>query len=235
MNVKEVLDLLQQLSDSDKVKKKAERFNISAEQMLGVYMTDLNTLARELGKEANLAIELYRSGIYEGRLLCAKVFPPEALTVDLMEQWVAEFENWEICDTFSMQLFARSALGALKAIEWTRREEEFVKRAGFAIMAAFCLADKNADNRIFRSFLEPIQSEADDNRIYVRKAISWALRNIGKRNQDLHSEAIAVARKIGMQKSAAGRWIAADVLRELESAGVKMLDYPRITYRPQRK
>lgn len=235
MTLQETLSELNALSDPEKVLFKQKKYGIQAENALGVYMKDIKVLAKELGRNDQLAIELFDSGVYEARLLCSKIFSPKNITVALMEKWVKTFNNWEICDSFCMTIFARGPFAVEKAMEWSAREPEFEKRAGFVIMAAYCMADKKASNKIYQQFLPIIKREATDERLYVKKAVNWALRSIGKRNGDLNKEAIEAAREIAEKKSKAALWIAKDALRELTSEKVNILDYPRAIYRPKAK
>lgn len=148
-----------------------------------------------------------------------------------MEKWVVTFENWEICDSFCMRLFSKSKFAIPKILEWSKRKREFEKRAAFAILASYCMADKKSGNKVFEQFFPIIIREANDERIYVKKAINWALRNIGKRNIDLNKKAIKVANEILQMKSKSAKWIAKNALRELEKENVNILDYPREVYR----
>ena len=219
------------MADVEKVTYKEQKFGIIANNSLGIYHKDLKELAKEIGKNNMLAIQLFDSGIYEARLLCSKIFNPKDITEPLMEKWVQTFENWEICDSFCMAIFAKSEFALAKILEWTSRNPEFEKRAGFAIMAAYCMADKKAENEIFQQFFSIINKQADDERLYVKKAVNWALRNIGKRNIDLNKSAIKTANKILLKESKAAKWIAKDALRELQKENVRTSDYPRAIYR----
>jgi len=230
MTYDEVMDRLHQLADPEKVEFKKKKFGVVAHNSIGVYHKDLKELAKEIGGDPELALQLFDSGLYEGRLLCSKLFRPKHLTEELMEKWTATFENWEICDSFSMGIYAKSSFAVRKAIEWSGREAEFEKRAAFAIMAAYCMADKKADNAIFESFFPIIIREAKDERIYVKKAVNWALRNIGKRNIDLHRRASEVAREILDLDNKTAKWIAKDALREFEKKGLSVMGYPRSIY-----
>ncbi|WP_294733795.1 DNA alkylation repair protein [uncultured Flavobacterium sp.] len=227
-----VIEQLYELKDEEKVAFKAKKYAIVSNNSLGIYHKDLKVLAKEIGQDNELAIQLFDSGIYEARLLCSKIFKPKDVTEPLMEKWVVTFENWEICDSFCMGLFAKSKFALAKIIDWTERESEFEKRAGFAIMAAYCMADKKSDNDLFEQFFPIIKREASDERLYVKKAINWALRNIGKRNVDLNKKAIEVAKEILELDSKSAKWIAKDALTELQKEGVRMSDYPRVQYRP---
>ena len=167
--------------------------------------------------------------------MCSKIFNPKDLNNALLEKWAATFENWEITDSFCMGLVAKSKFAIPKALEWSSRKREFEKRSGFTVMAAYCMADKKAENQVFEQFFPIIKREAWDNRIYVKKAVNWALRNIGKRNIDLNKKAIEVAYEILAMEDKSAKWIAKDALRELEKDGINILDYPRAIYRKERK
>ena len=231
MTYDEIIECLYDLGDAETVAFKEKKFGIVANNTLGIYHKELKMIAKEIGLNNDLAIQLFDSGIYEGRLLCSKIFKPKDVTEALMEKWVKTFENWEICDSFSMGLFAKSKFAQTKIVEWTKRKPEFEKRAGFAVMAAYCMADKKADNELFNSFFPIIKREANDDRLYVKKAVNWALRNIGKRNIDLNRDAIEVAHEILTFESASAKWIAKDALKELEKDNIRISDYPRDIYR----
>ena len=228
----QIIAKLKEMGDPEKVAFKQKKYNIISTNALGVYHKDLKELAKEIKRNDELAVELFDTNIYEARLLCSKIFTVKNLTEELMEKWVLTFENWEVCDSFSRGLFAKSRFAVKKINEWTLREEEFEKRAGFATMAAYCMADKKAANEVYEKFLPIIRREAEDERIYVKKAVNWALRSIGKRNIDLNKKAIAEAKKIIEIDSKTAQWIAKDALRELEKEGANILDYPRHIYRP---
>jgi len=227
----EIMEALHELQSPEKVLFKEKKYGIVSNNSLGIYHKELKIIAKEIGKNDQLAIQLFDSNIYEARLLCSKIFTPKNLTESLMEKWVKTFENWEICDSFCMALFAKSKLAIPKINEWTERENEFEKRAGFATIAAFCLADKNASNDVFEQFLSLIQREANDNRLYVKKAANWALRNIGKRNSDLRRKAISTANEILTLNTPSAKWIAKNALHELEKENLRISDYPRSIYR----
>ena len=232
MTYKEIIDCLYDLQDADKVEFKKKKFGIVSNNSLGIYHSDLKVIAKEIGRDNELAIQLFDSGIYEARLLCSKLFKPKDVTNQLMEKWVVTFENWEICDSFCMGLFAKSSLALPKIVEWVEREPEFEKRAGFTIMAAYCMADKKACNKVFEQFFPIIQQHSADDRLYVKKAVNWALRNIGKRNIDLNKKGITLAQEILKSESKSAQWIAKDALTELQKENVRMSDYPRAIYRP---
>ncbi len=231
MTVKQVIKRLHQLADPEKVAFKHKKFGIISNNAIGVYHKDLKLLAKEIGWNKELALKLFDTDIYEARLLCSKLLKPNDVTIPLMEKWVVTFENWEITDSFGMGLFAKSEHAVTKIKEWTKREPEFEKRSGFTIMAAYCMADKKAANEVFESFFPIIRREVTDERIYVKKAVNWALRNIGKRNVDLNKQAIRLAKEILKIDNKAAQWIAKDAIKELEGEQVNILDYPRAIYR----
>jgi 3-methyladenine DNA glycosylase AlkD len=150
-------------------------------------------------------------------MLASFIGEPEKVSESLMEAWVREFDSWDICDQVCANLFDRTPLAYKKAYEWSKREEEFVKRAGFVLMAALSVHDKKVDDKTFLKFLPIIKREANDERNYVKKAVNWALRQIGKRNLSLNKQAIKTAREIQKMDSKPARWIASDALRELTS------------------
>lgn len=231
MSYNEIIAYLYKLKDEEKVIFKEKKYGIISNNSLGIYHKELKKLAKEIGQDNELALQLFDSGIYEGRLLCSKMFKPQDVTEPLMEKWVKTFENWEICDSFCMGLFSKSKYALPKILEWTKREPTFQKRAGFTIIAAYCMADKISENELFEQFFPIIIREAHDDRIYVKKAVNWALRNIGKRNIDLNKTAIEVAKKMLDSKSSSAKWIAKNALNELEKENIRMSDYPRNKYR----
>jgi len=227
----EVIECLYELKDDEKVKFKEKKFGIISNNSLGIYHKDLKIIAKDIGKDNELALQLFDSGIYEARLLCSKMFSPKDVTEQLMEKWVKTFENWEICDSFSMGLFSKSEFAVSKINEWSKREREFEKRSAFATLASYCMADKKSNNELFEQFFSIIKQESNDDRQYVKKAVNWALRNIGKRNIDLNKKAIETAYEILNFGSNSSKWIAKNALKELEGENVKILDYPRSRYR----
>ncbi|NOU22702.1 MAG: DNA alkylation repair protein [Methyloglobulus sp.] len=231
MNLQQVISRLHVLANPEKIAIKERKFGIKAKNALGIYQNDLKGLAKEIGCDNKLAIELFDTGIYEARILCSKIYDPQSITEAQMDQWAMTFENWEICDSFCMGFFAKSKHGLAKAFEWSGNEQEFIKRAGFVIMAAYGFADKTAGNEVFESFFPVIEREAFDDRIYVKKATNWALRNIGKRNVDLNKLAIVVAKRILANDSKSAKWIASNAIAELENPEATLLDYPRHIYR----
>ena len=197
------------------------RVGIDTNTALGVTVTELRRLGRSLGRDHALAAELWASGIHDARILASIVDDPEAVTKRQMESWVRGFGSWDLCDQVCMNLFDRTPFAFEKAVEWSAREPEFEKRAGFALMASAAVHRKDRPDRDFHAFLPRIRAEATDDRNYVKKAVSWALRQIGKRSAGLHAKALATAHRIEAIDAPSARWIARDVLRELESTAVR--------------
>lgn len=195
------------------------RFGINADRALGIRMPVIRALARETGRDQGLALRLWATGVHEARLLAILVAEPRLLTTDLMDRWVGEFDSWDVCDQACFGLFIKSPEVYEKAAEWTSRSGEYEKRAGFAMMAALAVHDKKAADDKFIRFLPVILIHATDDRNFVKKAVSWALRQIGKRNGLLRELAIQTALQIRALDSRAARWIAADALRELQKPG----------------
>lgn len=199
----------------------AARFGIRVSNVLGVSAPNLRRLAKEIGKDHALAGRLWTTGIHEARVLAALIDDPARVTPRQMEQWAGDFNSWAVCDAACCCLFDKTPYAWEKAVEWTGRQPEYVKRAGFVLMAALAVHDKKAPNERFEAFLPFLAQHADDERNFVKKAVNWALRQIGKRNQRLNVLAIRTAQDIRRTGSRAARWIASDALRELTSDGVQ--------------
>jgi len=194
------------------------RFGINPNGTFGIPIPWLRKKAKEIGKNHSLAIELWDTGYHEPRILASMIAEPEKVTEDMMEKWVLDFDSWDVCDQVCMNLFDKTNLATKKAIDWAQREEEFVKRAGFALMASLAFHSKTFDNSTFESFLPYIINALDDNRNFVKKAVNWALRQIGKRNKSLNTIAIETAEFILNNKnSKSAQWIANDALKELKN------------------
>ena len=197
-----------------------ERYGISTRKALGISVTELRTLARSIGRDHELAADLWDTEIHEARILASMVDDPAQVTEAQMEAWAYDLDSWDLCDQVCGNLFDRTRFAFRKAVEWSSREDEFVKRAGFALMAVAAVHRKDAPDAQFETFLPIIRAEATDDRNFVRKAMSWALRQIGKRSPELNARAIETARQIQRIDARAARWIAGDALRELESPAV---------------
>jgi 3-methyladenine DNA glycosylase AlkD len=214
MDCAQIIDRLMALADPANAAGMA-RFGISAEGTLGVSMPVLRKMAREIGKNHDLAEDLWQSGIHEARILAALVGDPRQATEDQMERWVLDIDSWDVCDQLMSNLFSRSAFAYEKARQWSGRPEAFVKRAGFVLMACLAVHDKKAADAVIAAFLPMIVREAGDDRNFVKKAVNWALRQIGKRNLALNRLALETARQIQRIDEKSARWIAADAIREL--------------------
>jgi len=219
MKVKEIVKKLKKMG-SKKDKEGMARFGIETKDAFGVSIYKLRPLAKDIGKDHKLAQELWKTGIHEARLLAAHIDDPELVTKKQMDKWARDFDSWDIVDITCGHLFDRTEFAYLKAFEWSKRKEEFVKRSGFALMATLSVHDKEASDKEFEKFFPVIKREATDERNFVKKAVNWALRQIGKRNLALNKKAIKVGKEIRKIDSRAARWIAADALRELESEKV---------------
>ncbi len=206
------------------------RYGIKVDDAFGVSVHELRKAAKDLGLDHDLALALWATGNHEARLLACFVDDPEAVTGEQLEAWASGFDSWDICDQATTSLFDRTRHAWTKAAEWARRGEEWVKRGGFALMAGLAVHDKKADDDAFLRLLPLVERGARDERNFVKKAVNWALRNIGKRNRTLNAAAIACAERMaaaaleaagGKRGGDAGiraaRWVAADALRELRS------------------
>ena len=190
------------------------RFGISSTNTLGISIYTLRKIAKEIKKEHELALKLWDSGIHEARLLAGFIDEPDKVTEAQLERWVNDFDSWDIVDQAS-ELISKTPYVIKKIHEWSTREAEFVKRAAFSLIAEVAWYDKTLTDKDLEEFFTIIKNAATDEQNYVKKAVNWALRNIGKRNQALNRRAIEVAKEIQKMDSKAARWIAADALREL--------------------
>lgn len=220
MNRDEILTHLQQLGNPEAVVGMA-RFGITPQRAFGVNIPELRQLAKQIGKDHSLALQLWADDTRETRILAGMIEDPRQLTESQMEEWASDFDYWEICDQVVANLFERSPFAYAKAVAWSNRPEEYVKRAGFVLMARLAVSDKKATNAQLAQFLPIILREAGDSRDMVKKAVNWALRQIGKRNRPLNVEAIALSEQILALNLPSGNWIARDALRELQSEAVQ--------------
>jgi 3-methyladenine DNA glycosylase AlkD len=192
------------------------RVGIDVSHALGVGVPDIRAVAKRCGSDHDLARALWRTGIHEARILATLVADPEATSDGDMESWAADLSSWDVCD-FAADLFGRTSAGIAKIPVWARRSEEYVKRCAFSMIARRAVSAKNASDREFLGYLPVIRRGATDPRNQVKKGVSWALRQIGKRNRTLHSAAIDEAERILLLGTPPARWIARDALRELRS------------------
>jgi 3-methyladenine DNA glycosylase AlkD len=220
MTVKQIVKRLEAIGDPKNVAGMA-RYGIVAKKAFGVPAPKLKFLAKEIGKDHSMAAQLWRTVIYDARILAAFIDDPKLVTENQMESWVKDFDNWAICDGVCIHLFRKTPFAWKKAKAWSKRKKEFVKRAGFTLFATLAVHDKQADDKKFLQLLLIIKRESKDERNGVRKAVSWAMRQIGKKNIELNKKAIRIALEIKKVDAPAARWIASDALRELASEAVQ--------------
>jgi 3-methyladenine DNA glycosylase AlkD len=219
-DVDSIIRRLKSLSNPEAVEGMA-RFGISPEMTLGVSIPNLRKTAKDIGKNHKLALNLWETGIHEARILAGMIDQPDELSEKQMEQWAGDFDSWDVCDQVCMNLFKKSPVAYEKAAEWSKRDKEFVKRAGFALMAVLAVGDKKAGDDRFAGFLPYIKKGSTDGRNFVKKAVNWALRQIGKRNLNLNRMAIKAGEEIYSIDSRSSKWVASDALRELKSKEVQ--------------
>lgn len=191
------------------------RFGISSKNTLGISIPILRKMAKDVGKNHSLALQLWNSGIHEARILAGMIDDFNLVSEKQADLWIKDFDSWDVCDQVCMNLFDKTPFAFSKAIEWSSRKREFEKRAGFALMACLAVHAKKASDKDFEKFFPIIKREAIDERNFVKKAVNWALRQIGKRNLSLCKKAIAVAKEIEKLDSKSAKWIAKDAIREL--------------------
>ncbi|MBM3132039.1 MAG: DNA alkylation repair protein [Chloroflexi bacterium] len=220
MDYSEIIEHLESIANPRAIEGMA-KYGITPDKAYGVSIPDLRAIAKGIGTNHELAHWLWLNGSRETRILAAMIDDPAQVTEAQMERWAGEFTYWEICDQCCINLFGRMPLAWKKAVEWSSREEESFKRAAFVLMARLAVTEKEAPDDRFEPFLPLIVSEASDGRVMVKKAVNWALRQIGKRNLNLNARAIATAEAIRKLDSKSARWVASDALRELKSEAVQ--------------
>ena len=193
------------------------RYGIIAPKSFGVSMATMKGLAKKLGRDHDLAAALWATGWYEARILCSFVDEPEKVTPAQMEAWARQFDNWAICDTICFHLFDRTPHAWRKVEQWRTRKDEFVRRAAFALIACLALHDKSAPDAKFLRALPWIEEAATDERNFVKKGVSWALRGIGPRSRAAHAAAMKTAQRLARSESPSARWIGKDAIRDLTS------------------
>ena len=217
-----VLEELKRMSNhNSKDLEGMKRYGINVENALVISIPKLRALAKRIGRDHEMALKLWDSGIREARILACLIDDPEAVTEAQMERWANTFESWDVCDQCCSNLFDKTRFSYSKALEWSGSKKEFVKRAGFVIMASLAVHDKGDTNSKFLTFLKVVEGASPDDRNLVKKAVNWAIRQIGKRNKTLNNAAIATAERMKNSDSKATRWIASDALRELNSPKVQ--------------
>jgi 3-methyladenine DNA glycosylase AlkD len=195
------------------------RYGIQAPRAFGVPMAKIQVLAKRLGRHHELAEALWETGWYEARLLTAFVAEPGRLTPSQMDRWCREFDNWAVCDTLCFHLFDRTPHAFRKVAQWSRRREEFVRRAAFALLASLALHDKRSTDEPFARCLPLIDAAASDERNFVKKSVNWALRAVGGRSPRLRAAALTVARRLAASSDPTARWVGKDALRQLAKEG----------------
>jgi 3-methyladenine DNA glycosylase AlkD len=220
MDTNEILRKLKSLANPEAVEGMI-RFGISPKNTYGISLPNIRKIAREIGRNHELAQELWSSGIHEARTLASLIDDPKKVTDEQMENWVRDFDSWDVCDQCCSNLFDKTIHAFDKAEQWSARDEEFVKRAGFVLMATLAVHAKKAKDEEFTRFFPIIKRESTDERNYVKKAVNWALRQIGKRNLALNHKAIETAKQIQRTDSGSAKWIASDALRELTGEAVR--------------
>ena len=220
MKYEKVLEKLKSMANPKNVEGMA-RYGINSKNNLGISIYKLRPVAKDIGKNHELALKLWDSGIHDARLLACFVEDPKKVTADQMDSWAKDFDSWDICDQACTSLFDQTSFAWNKSIKWAERDEEFVKRGAFSLIAGLAVHDKKADDSKFEDLFHIIKRESIDERNYVKKAVNWALRNIGKRNATLNKKAVKTAREIRKIDSRTARWIASDAIRELTSEKVQ--------------
>jgi 3-methyladenine DNA glycosylase AlkD len=197
------------------------RYGIPSDHALGVAMRDIKMLGKKTGRNHDLALALWSTGVYEARMLASFVADPARLTAAQMDRWCKDFDNWALCDALSFNLFDRTPHAWAKVAEWSRRRGEFEKRTAFALLWSLSVHDKRSRDRQFLDGLALIEREACDERHFVKIAVNMALRAVGKRNRTLNEAALAAARRLANSTDAAAKWVGADALKELTGSSVR--------------
>lgn len=220
MDYDEIITKLHSLANPENVKGMA-RYGINEHNNLGISICILRPLAKQIGTNHTLALTLWDSKIHDARLLACFIDDPQQVTSEQMDAWAENFDSWDICDQACTSLFDLSPLAYHKVFQWAEQEKEFVKRGAFSLIAGLAAHDKTATDKDFERFLCLCITHSTDERNYVKKAVNWALRNIGKRNISLNKKALKTAEEIKSIDSKAARWIASDAIRELTSQKVR--------------
>lgn len=213
--VESALATLKGLSDSRIREEMETRYGIVTKDAFGVRMNEMQRLAKQLGRNHELALALWATGNYEARTVAAFVAEPERVTPALMDRWCRDFDNWGICDTVCFKLFDRTPHAFGMVVKWAGRRDEFQKRAAFALLACLALHDKRADDEAFVQCLPLVETAATDERNFVKKGVSWALRALGGRSVKFNAATVKMAQRLKALPSSSARWIGSDVLRDI--------------------
>jgi len=220
MNVDEIIKELKKHSNP-KDREGMARFGINPEKALGIRIPVLRQLAKQLGKNHNLAQQLWDTDIHEARILATMIDDPKLVTEEQMNDWVKDFNSWDICDQCCSNLFDKTEFVHKKILEWVKDEREFVRRTGFVLIATSSVHNKDWEDKDFERYFPLIEKYSDDDRNFVKKAVNWALRQMGKRNKTLNEKCIVLAKKIQKKDSKSARWITNDAIRELEDPKIQ--------------
>ena len=221
MNFDEIISRLKSMENQKNVEG-MKRFGIVHEKNFGVSVTELRKFAKKIGKNHELAVKLWNTKIRDARMVAACIEDPLTVSEEQVESWLKDIKCWDLCDHCCGHFFDKLPFAYEKAIEWSKRSEEFEKRAAFSMVAWLAVHDKKKDDEWFEDFLKIIKRESTDERNYVKKAVNWALRQIGKRNIDMNKKAIKMTEEIKKIESKSARWIAKDAIRELTSKKIKI-------------
>jgi len=219
-SVNEVLEKLKERAKPENLEGMA-KYGMTRDRRLGVAVPEMRKIAKQSGKDRQLALDLWKTGIPEAMMVASMMDLAEAVTEEQMEDWVKDFNSWDVCDQVCMNLFQKTPLAWKKVRDWANRDEEFVKRAAFALIACLAWHNKEASDKEFIDLIPIIVEGATDERNLVKKGVSWALRHIGKRNTNLNEVALKAAKEMQHMDSRSARWIASDALRDLTSEATK--------------
>ena len=216
----EILEKLKSKSRKDQLEGMA-RYGIKIDKRLGVSIPEIRKIAKDFGKNHETALDLWNTGFDDAKITAAMIDEPEKVTENQMDEWVKEIDSWDVCDQICMNLFDKTSYAWKKIIDWSKRDEEFVKRTAFSLLACLAWHDKNADDNKFIEYFPIIKRNSTDERNYVKKAVSWSLRHIGKRNLNLHKKALKLANEIKQIDSKTAKWIGSDAIKDLNSDATK--------------
>jgi 3-methyladenine DNA glycosylase AlkD len=220
MQTEDVLRELRSFANPKNVRGMA-RFGINTKNTLGVPVVVLRRIAKKIGRDHDLALQLWESGVHEARILASMIDHPKLVTEKQLESWVKDFDSWDVCDQACSNLFDKTKFAWDKAVEWTKRDEEFVRRAGYVLMACLAVHNGEAKDEDFIKLFPVIKKGSVDERNFVKKAVNWSIRQIGKRNRNLNKKAIALAEEIQKTDSKAAKWIAWNALQELKNQKIQ--------------
>ena len=220
MEFEEIIDFLEE-NKSDKNISGMKMFKIDSNKIYGIKMDVLRKLAKKIGKNHKIALQLWKHGYHESRILATIVEETDKMDEKQLDEWVNDFDTWDICDQACINLFSNMPLAISKISNWASSEKEFVKRTAFSLIAVIAVHDKKSKNSYFEKFFPIIKQGCDDNKNFVKKAVNWALRSIGKKNKYLNEKAIILAKEILELDYKSAQWIGKDALKELESKEVQ--------------